>query len=436
MIKSLVVGILREDKNEWEKRAPLSPSDVKWLVDRGISVEVESDPKRVFSDKEYRAKGARVLDRFKKASLFVGIKEPELNSIKRNGIYMIFSHTTKGQSYNMPLLKELRDKRAVLIDYERITDAQGKRLVYFGRFAGICGMTDSLSYIGRKLRWKGIDNPFMYVKPAWQYESFNKLEKDVKRVGGLLRRNGFDRSITPFIIGITGHGNVSGGVQEVLDLLHPVEIPPRDLGRFVRGRKHLRNKIYKIIFSKEEKLRSKSGEKFYFEEYLNYPDRFESNLDGYLPHLNMLIHGSYWDRRYPRIVPKDMIRRLYKEKDFRLDFIGDISCDIRGSIELTREVTSSEKAVYTYNPEKNRYVDGYEADGITILSVDNLPAELPKDASRGFGKLIRDYVYRIAVNGTKNVTDHTEIPAEIRKAVVTQKGKLTEYYQYLKKHLV
>ena len=435
MRKNLVVGILKEEKNHRERRAPLTPSDVKWLVNREIDVEIESNPDRVFADDEYRKSGGKVLDRFNRASLLVGIKEPPTDKIQRDKVYMIFSHTIKGQPHNMPLLKRFVENDVTLIDYEKIVDTHGRRVVSFGRIAGICGVVDSLFYLGKKLKWKGIDNPFTSLKPSWKYRSLERLKQDMEKIGRIIQDKGFDSRLAPFIIGITGHGNVSKGVQEALESLSPVEIHPRDISNFIRYRKYARNEIYKIVFLREEKFRARNEKGFYFEEYIEHPDSFESNLDGYLAHLNMLIHASYWDGRYPRMVTKAMIKKLYRNKDFRLEFIGDISCDVNGSIEITHKTTTQDNPIFTYDPEKDTYADGYEFDGITVLAIDNLPAELPEDSSGYFSTLIRDYVYQIAVHGVKDITKHVAIPRELRQAVIAEEGKLAESYQYLKKHI-
>ncbi|MGD2279161.1 MAG: hypothetical protein PVH45_03580 [Candidatus Omnitrophota bacterium] len=435
MRKNLVVGILKEEKNEWERRAPLTPADVKWLVKRGVDVEVESSPIRVFKDQVYRKAGAKIVKKLDKADIVLGIKGPREEKVKRDKLYMFFSHMTKGQPQNMPLLKKMVKSDTTLVDYEKITDIYGRRLVYFGRYAGICGMVDSLFYLGRKLEWKGIDNPFALMKPSWAYNSFDDVKKDMEKVNRRIKRKGFAGKSSPFVVGITGHGNVSKGAQEVLELLNPVEVHPKDMKKFIKHQKYAHNEVYKIVFLREEKLRSKKGTGFYFEEYLQHPSRFESNLDKYLPYLNMLVHTSYWDERYPRMVTKSMVKKAFKKKDFRLDFIGDISCDINGSIEFTYKASPPDHATYTYNPKKDTFIDGYEDDGITILAVDNLPAELPKDSSEEFSKLVRDYVYQVSAHGVKDITNHIAIPREVRKAVLLQKGRFTEAYRYMKKFI-
>ncbi len=435
MRKNLVVGILKETYGKHERRAPLVPADVRWLTDRGVKVEVEASSQRAFTDGQYNKAGARIVNRFRNASLLLGVKQPDVANIYKNKIYMIFSHTVKGQPENIPLLKEFIRKRATLIDYEKITDSDGVRLVYFGRFAGICGMIDSLYYLGKKLEHKGIRNPFDIIKPAYEYTSLSDTSKAMIEINERIKRVGLDDRIAPFIIGITGRGRVSNGVQEIIEFLNPIEVHPKDMLRFVRYQKYTRHKIYKIVFLREEKLRSKNGGGFYFEEYLNYPERFESNMDVYLPYLNMLIHTSYWDSRYPRMVTKKMINKLWRKKIFRLEFIGDISCDINGSIELTYKSTSQENPVFTYNPGKRAFFDGYEHEGITVLAVDNLPTELPRDSSEHFSSLVRDYVYQISAHGVIDITNHAAIPRELREAVITQGGRLTPRFNYLKQYL-
>jgi alpha-aminoadipic semialdehyde synthase len=343
MRDNLVVGILRETK-EFEHRTPIVPSDVEWLVDRSVRVEVESTRNRIFSDKEYRKNGAMIVDKIRDATLLIGIKEPRVHDLHANKIYMVFSHTAKGQIHNMPLLKACIRKKITLIDYERIIDLYGTRLIFFGRFAGICGIVDSLHYLGKKLSWKGIENPFSIIQPAYTYESLDVLKENLTEVNEQMRQKGFVKELSPFIVGITGHGNVSRGVQEILDLLRPVEIHPSNMLEFIEHQKKQRHRINKIVFLREEKFRASNGKGFYFEEYLKQPRKFESNLDVYLPYINMLVHTAYWDNKFPRLVPKKMIDSLSKKEPFRLEFVGDLSCDIKGSIELTYKATSGRQS--------------------------------------------------------------------------------------------
>jgi alpha-aminoadipic semialdehyde synthase len=433
MRRAYTVGILREARHN-EARSPLTPSDVLWLRKRGISVEVESSGKRVFSDAEYRRHGASVLNQVKRASVLVGVKEPDPSMLRKDRVYMVFSHTAKGQPQNMPLLRECIKKKVTLIDYEKITDPYGRRLVFFGRFAGICGAVGSMYYLGKRLSWEGIKNPFASLGPVSSYASLAGLKSDIASIGHRIAKEGVDRKISPFIIGITGRGNVSAGINEILAPLNPIEIHPKDMDRFVRHQRYIRNRVYKIIFYREEKLRPKKKGGFYFEDYLKSPERFVSNMDRYLPYMNMLLHASYWDSRYPRLVTKRMVNRLYKDM-FRLKFIGDISCDVNGSIELTYKTTTPDRPTFTYDPATKGFVDGYESDGITVMARDNLPTELPRDASKDFSGLIREYLYQIAAHGVNDVTKHVAIPREVRGAAIVDTGKITKPYSYLKRFI-
>ncbi len=436
MKKNLIVGILRETRNNWDRRTPLTPADVKWLVNKGIDVEVETSENRVFKDQQYKRAGAKVLPRLKDSSLLLGVKQPEVANIYQDNIYMVFPHAVKGQSENMSLLREFIKKKTTLIDYEKIVNSHGKRLVYFGRFAGICGLVDSLYYLGKKLEYKGIENPFAAIRPAYDYSCLEDVVRVMRSIGNKIKREGLPRQLSPFIIGIAGRGHVGQGVEEILKFLKPVEIHPRALLKFTQQGKHSAKRIYKTVFMREEKFRQTvENDGFYVEKYLRHPEEFESNMDVYLPHLSLFINASYWDSHYPRLVTKEMIDRLSRRKKFRLEFIGDISCDVSGSIELTYKITTQSNPVFTYDTKKKAFFDGYEQNGVTVLAIDNLPAELPKDSSQDFSNLVKEYVYQIAVHGARDVTNHTAIPKEIRRSVITQSGKLTSDFTYLKKYL-
>ncbi|PIQ85557.1 MAG: hypothetical protein COV74_08690 [Candidatus Omnitrophica bacterium CG11_big_fil_rev_8_21_14_0_20_45_26] len=436
MRQVLTVGILAESKNRWERRAPLTPHDVKWLVERHIPVEVLSSSLRIFRDHEFKRAGAKIVTRFKQAKLLIGVKEPLPAELLNRKIYMVFSHTTKGQPANRPLLREALRQRITLIDYEHIVDLRRQRLVYFGRFAGICGMIDGLHFLGRRYEAQGIETPLLHVRRALDYKDYKQARRHLRWVARETRKKGFPLPITPFIVGITGHGNVSQGAQEVLDIFRPIEIHPKDIMVFIRHQKKRNKQIYKIVFNREEKLRSKKRKGFYFEEYLEYPDRFESNLDQYLPHINMLINASYWTKRYPRLVSEKMIKKLTRQKKKpRLVFIGDLSCDVSGTIEITKKTTTPGNPIYTYHPETGQIQDGFWRRGIAVLAVDNLPCELPKDASVDFSALIRDYVYQVAAHGALDITEHAALPGELRRAVITQNGRFTPPFRYMRQYL-
>ena len=433
MRKSLVIGILPESKNEWERRSPLRPKDVAWLIKKNVSVEVASSPLRIYKDSQYARSGAKIVTNFKRANLLLGIKEPSIDTLIPESIYMVFSHTTKGQKYNRNLLAAFLKKKITLIDYEHITGSLGQRLVYFGRYAGICGMIDTLHVFGRKAELQDNPNPFSDLKNAVHYGTYSSAKKALEQVVEKIQKKGFNKNITPFVIGILGHGNVSRGAQEVLEYMGAVDIHPKNIDFLLRSHTSHKRAIYKLVFQREEKLRSKKGKGFYFEEYLKHPDRFESNLDESLPFLNILINSSYWDKRYPRLLSEAMLRRIYCTKqDFRLSVIGDLSCDIKGTIEITKKTTTSSEPAFVYDPVTKKISNDLCHSGIAVMAVDNLPCEFPKESSMEFAEQVREYVYQVAAHGITDVTNHHALPNVIRNAVVTQNGTLTHRFKYLK----
>lgn len=436
MRNNLVVGILPESKNEWERRTPLTPKDVSWLVKRKIPVEVASSPLRIYKDSQYKRSGAKIVTKFQKANLLTGIKEPPIDTLIPDSVYMVFSHSTKGQEYNQKLLAAFLKNKITLIDYEHITGSLGERLVYFGRYAGICGMIDTLHVFGRKAKLQGIPNPFSDLKSAVHYGNYGSARKALARVVEKIKIKGFDKKFTPFVIGILGHGNVSQGAQEVLEYMEAVDIHPRDTDILARSRTSHKKTIYKLLFQREEKLRSKKGKNFYFEEYLKHPDGFESNLERHLPLLNIIVNASYWDKRYPRLLSETMLRKLYRTKPgLRLSVIGDLSCDIKGTIEITKRVTSSSEPAFVYNPVSRKISNDLSDSGIAVMAIDNLPCEFPKESSMEFAGKVRDFVYQIAAHGITDVTNHHALPDVIRNAVVTQNGRLTQRFKYLRNHI-
>jgi saccharopine dehydrogenase (NAD+, L-lysine-forming) len=435
MRKSLVVGILPESKDIWERRAPLSPKDVAWLVEKKIQVEVVTSPLRIFKDLQYQRSGAKIVKSFKKANFLIGIKEPPIDTLIPDSVYMVFSHTTKGQKYNRNLLTTFLKKKITLIDYEHITGSLGQRLVYFGRYAGICGMIDTLYVFGRRAKLQGISSPFSDMKSAVQYGTYNAAKKALNQVAEKINKIGFNRNMNPLVIGILGHGNVSQGAQEVIEHLGAVDIHPKDIDVLARNRTSHKKTIYKLIFKREEKLRSKKGNNFYFEEYLKHPKRYESNLDKYLPFLNILINSSYWDKRYPRLLSEKMLQNLYlTNPDFCLSVIGDLSCDIKGTIEITKKATTPSEPAFVYDPASRKISSDLSYKGIAVMAIDNLPCEFPKESSLEFAKQVREFIYQIAAHGINDITNHHGISNVIRNAVITQNGKLTSRFKYLNKY--
>ncbi|MFA5102954.1 MAG: hypothetical protein WC525_07335, partial [Candidatus Thermoplasmatota archaeon] len=224
------LGLRREDKNRWEQRVPLTPDHILELRQKyGIKTVVQPSSIRVFSDTDYQKVGAQVQESLSPSSVVFAVKEIPLQYFEKGKTYVFFSHTIKGQHQNMPMLKKMMDLGCTLIDYERIIDANGKRLVFFGRFAGLAGMVDTLWTFGRRLHAEHRDTPFNTIQQTIHYKDLADIKKHLQVVGKAIKTTGLPASLTPLIIGFSGYGHVSVGAQEILDILPVKEIQPSDI---------------------------------------------------------------------------------------------------------------------------------------------------------------------------------------------------------------
>ncbi len=427
----MIFGIRREDKSVWERRVPVVPSDVKELMDRGYRFVVQPSPIRIFPDQEYVRVGAEVKEDLSECDVILGVKEIPPAKLLPGKIYMFFSHTIKGQPYNMPMLKKLLELGCTLIDYERIVDERGRRLIFFGHFAGYAGFVDTLWAFGKRLEAEGIENPFSSLQPAHRYPSLEKIKEELKKLAEKIKK-GLPEEIVPLVIGIAGYGNVSRGVQELLDLLPVIEVDPHHLSEVFSSPKG--DVVYKVVFKEEHMVEPLEGD-FDLQDYYQNPQRYRSVFARYLPYLTIFINAIYWDARYPRLVTKEDLKRLYSEGRPRLRVIGDISCDIEGAVEATVKSTDPSNPVYVYDVEKGEAVDGVEGKGPVILAVDILPSEIPKEASEYFSSVLKNFLPAIAEADFSLPFEKLNLPPELRRAVIVYKGELTPDYRYLSKFI-
>jgi len=430
------LGIRYEDKYVMERRVALVPDHVRKLVDEGISIEVVRSKKRVFSDDEFADAGAELVDEITDASVVLGVKEMPIDFFKPNNTYIFFSHTIKGQAYNMPLLKRMMEQKINLIDYERIVNDKDQRLIFFGRFAGLAGMINSLWSLGQRYAELGIETPFLKIQQTHKYDSLEEAIKVILEVGKWIAENGLSELISPLVIGITGYGNVAKGAQEILDLLPVTEISQKDLLDSKKQGELPNNSIYKVVF--EEKHLSKpkeDGKEFDLQEYYNHPERFEDQFEQYIPHMTILMNCMYWDERYPRIVTKDYLETLYKKGTPKLTVIGDVTCDPDGSIECTHEGTEIEDPVFVYNPFTREPKMGFKGDGILIMAVDILPSELPRESSQTFSDALIGFIPEISKTDFAHAFDNLKLPAPFKKAMILHNGELTPDFKYLEQYL-
>lgn len=438
MSAKFIIGIRREDKNPWEARVPIIPEHVAKLVkDHGIEVLVQKSDLRAIKEEEFIRAGAKIVEDLSPCSTIFAVKEIPVRFLEKRKTYVFFSHTIKGQSHNMPMLARIMKLGCNLIDYEKMVDEKGRRLVFFGKYAGLAGMIDTLWALGRRLELEKIPNPFKEVKRAFEYHDLSDAEKSLFEIGKKISSNGLPESITPLVIGFTGYGNVSKGAQQILHNFPVKVLKPEKLLSFFKNPDHvkIRNKIFKVEFHEEHMVETVSGKgRFELQDYYKHPEKYKSQFEKYIPYLTVLVNGIYWDARYPKFVTKNYLKKLYSNKTVpKLKVIGDISCDINGSIECNVKTMDPGNPVFTYDPVTDSVQDGLNGRGLVILSVDNLPAELPKDSSREFSRALIPFVPEIAKADMSVKFEKCQVSEVIKRAMIVYQGKLTPDYQYLSK---
>ena len=431
------IGIRHEDKYEMERRTPITPRHAEKLIrDEGLDVVAQASPKRVFSDQEYKDAGTKVAQTLDECPVIFGVKEIPEKAFEKDKTYVFFSHVIKGQSYNMPMLKKMMDLGCNLIDYECIVDDQDKRLIFFGKYAGLAGMINSLWGLGQRLKEYGYsDNPFLNVKQARHYNSLQEAKAAVSGVGRQIAEKGLPKDLQPLTIGFTGYGNVSVGAQEIANLLPTKEITPGQL-LDLHKREHIpKNIIYKVIFKEEDISKHKANKEFDLQDYYRNPQDYENNFEQYIPHLTVLMNCMYWDSRYPRIVTKNYLKKLFESGRPKLTVIGDITCDPDGSIECTHKGTEIEDPVFVYDPDTGKPSMGFTGNGILVMAVDILPSELPRDSSMTFANALYPFIKPIAEADYGVEFNQLQLPPAIKKALILHQGKLTPDYKYISKYL-
>lgn len=427
-----VIGIRREDKSDWEARAPLVPGDVKRLVkEHAVAVRVQTSTRRTFANDAYRDSGAEVVDDLGDCPVIMGVKEIPPEKLRPKCTYLYFSHTIKGQRANMPALKRLMELGCTLIDYERIVDDRNRRLVFFGRFAGIAGMIDTLWALGRRLREEGIENPFTAVQQAYKYKDIAHAEVELEKVADSIRQGGLPQQLRPLVCGFAGYGHVSQGAQQIYDLLPVEEVAPADLPALC-GDSLV---CYKVVFKEEHLVeRIEASSSFDLQEYYDHPERYRASFFPSAAYLTVLVNGIYWAPKYPVLITREQFQTLYVGgKPPRLRVIGDITCDIDGSLACTVRATEPDDPIYVYDPFSGQAQNGVRGRGPVVLAVDFLPCELPVDASNFFSEALRGFIPAIAKADLNADLSRSGLPPELQRATIVYRGKLTEPYQHLAK---
>jgi alpha-aminoadipic semialdehyde synthase len=431
------IGVRREDKSRWERRVPVTPEDAESLKEQhDIEVVVQPSPIRAFSEEEYTQAGAIVQEELSDCPVVLAVKEMPLDFFEPGKTYVFFAHVIKGQPYNMPMLQRVMDLGCTLIDYEKVTDEVGRRLIFFGWHAGVVGMVESLWALGKRLEWEGIPNPFAQLRHTYQYDGLKEVKEAIFEAGEQIKAHGLPEEVAPLICGVAGYGHVASGVCEVLDVLPVKEIEPGEISAIAEGSDYSANVIYKAVFKEEHTVEPISPQdQFELQDYYDHPEKYRGTFESYVPHLTMVMNCIYWEEKYPRLVTNEYLKQLYSDGQPRLRVIGDISCDIEGAIECTVRSTKVDKPVFVYNPFTGETTNGVAGEGPVVMAVDILPSELPREASEDFSGVLREFVPSIAQADYSVPFEELALPPEIKRAVIVHKGELTPNYRYLEQYL-
>jgi alpha-aminoadipic semialdehyde synthase len=434
----VIFGIRREDKNEWERRVPLVPADVADLeADHPFEFIVQPSAIRVFPDEDYRRRGVTVAEDLTSADIVLAVKEIPIDQLMAKKTYLFFSHTIKGQDHNMPLLRRLMDLEATLIDYERVADEQNRRLIFFSLHAGYAGMIESLVCLAGRLRHLGYDTPLLEIKHAFEYDSLIEAKNHLHQVGDVIRKSGLGDWKQTLVIGVAGYGNVARGCREILDCLPVTDIEVAELEKASAAAPAELGPLVSVTFKETDMVRPRSADaQFVLQDYYQRPENYRGVFAEHLPHLDLLMNTIYWEERYPRLVTKKWAASSFSNGQApRLKVIGDISCDIEGSIEMTLKAPMPDQPCFVYDPATGKVTDGVEGQGLVVMAVDNLPCELPRESSEHFSTVLRDIVPHLAQADFSSNFDALQLPSHLRKAVITHKGELTPDYRYLEEAL-
>lgn len=391
------IALIKEGKNPPDKRVAFTPEQVLEIhrTYKNIEIFVESSDVRCYEDGEYAALGIQVLKNVSSCDVFFGIKEVPIQQLIPGKTYFFFSHTIKKQAYNRNLLQAVIDKNIKLLDYEALKNESGERIAAFGRWAGIVGAYNALWTYGQK-------TDLYLIKRAFECFDRQELKLELGKV-----------KLPPIKIVVTGTGRVGKGVMEVLDFVGIRQIEPHD---FLFN--YYEEPVFTILSSAHFNRRKTDGGYDKSEFYI-HPEKYESHFLKYAEVSDILITGAYWDNRAPCLFKDSDI----KKEDFNISVIADITCDIKGSIPTTLRAGKVNDPVYDIDRESFEELPAFGKQfSISVMAIDNLPTELPRDASKDFGEQLINNIIPELLKTSSDILDG---------ATIAQEGDLTLKFLYL-----
>lgn len=394
-------GLIKERKNPPDRRVVFTPEELVKLQQQFplAEIKIESSDIRVFTDEQYSELGFEVTTDVSDCDVLIGVKEVPVDALIPNKKYFFFSHTIKKQPYNRKLLVACLEKNIELYDHETIVDAKNHRLIGFGRYAGIVGAYNGIRAFGIK------------------FELFNLAKAEtLKDKNALVER--LQRMVLPNIkIVLTGHGKVGLGAKEMLDAMKLKEVSIEDYLT-----KNYDRPVYTHIDLQDYNKRI-DGKPFDKQDFYANPQLYTSNFERFTKVSDIFMAGHFYGNGAPVILSKEML----KAPDNKIKVVADISCDVDGPVACTLKASTIAQPFFGYYPSEHKEVDFMHPGAIVVMSVDNLPCELPKDASEGFGEMFLQHVIPAFYNNDKD--------GILQRAKITENGKLTERFAYLQDYV-
>lgn len=397
------IGIIREGKTPPDTRVPLTPKQcAKIIRQHDVEMVIQPSPNRCFTDDEYAAEGLTISENVSNCDVLMGVKEVPIDNLIPNKTYFFFSHTIKKQSYNRKLLQAMVDRNISMMDYEVLKDAKGKRVIAFGRWAGIVGAHNGLWTYGQ--RTNAFELPRM--TEFYDFAEAKKYYTEKLKLPNLK-------------VVLTGTGRVGNGSAEVLDAMGFRKVKPRE---FLNEK--FNEPIYTQLICKNYANR-KTDNGFNKAEFYAEPEKYKSIFAPYAQRADIMINGIYWDNAAPAFFTKEEMR----QENFNIDVIADITCDIApvASIPSTLYATTIAEPVFGYNPQTEAAETPYQSHTIDMMTIDNLPNELPRDASKNFGTQFINHVLEELLYRPEG--------RMMRQANICKDGDLTEEFEYLRDYL-
>lgn len=396
-MQSYTIGVLREEKTPPDFRVPLTPMLCAELKRQYPNVQILVQPSKIrcYSDAEYTAFGIDLREDLSSCDILMGVKEVPADKLIPGKMYFFFSHTIKKQPHNQKMMRALIAKKIHMIDYETLTDKKGNRIIGFGRFAGIVGAYNGILGYGLKY-------DLFRLKAAHLCRDKAEMEDELRRV-----------KLPNIKIALTGGGRVANGAIETLSALRIRKVTPDE---FLMAT--YREPVY-CQLNPRDYVERPNDHNFDLNDFFTHPENFVSKFPAYTKVTDLFISAHYWDPRSPKMFSKKDVH----SPGFRISVIADITCDMEGSVPTTLRSSTIAQPFYGYNIQTDKEDLPFTKDCICVMAVDNLPCELPRDASDDFAKELAERVLPSLFTGDKDRI--------IRRASICKGGKLTPYFEYM-----